>query len=188
MKAQLVIIDGKQKGRTIDLTEPVFLIGRGERCHLRPSSGLVSREHAEFAIKGNSLIVRDMGSRNGTLVNGKALTDSRALKDGDQVQVGPLTFAVSLQGTVTGAAAATKADRSPAKAHSAPEAVEAEEGGHGDSTIMVPAFRTSADSSHPGPKKKTTKAAAASKKSSAGKDAGGSEILRKLMDRRNAKK
>lgn len=188
MKAQLTILDGKQKGRTIDLTEPVFLIGRGERCHLRPSSGLVSREHAEFAIKGNSLIVRDMGSRNGTLLNGKALTAPKTLKDGDHVQVGPWTFAVSLQGADQATARPDRVDRGEAKPDPVSPTVDADEGGHGDSTIMIPAFRASADSSHPGLKKKTAKASAASKAKAAGQSDGGSEILRKLMDRRKAKK
>ena len=56
----------------------------------------MSREHAEFTITADSVIVRDLGSRNGTLVNGKALTAECRLKDQDLVQVGPLTFAVGI--------------------------------------------------------------------------------------------
>jgi len=90
------------------LVGPNFKIGRGETCHLRPSSELVSREHAEFTITGDVIHVRDMGSRNGTLVNGKALTsESVQLKDRDLVQVGPLTFAVSIQGVAAAPAKAT---------------------------------------------------------------------------------
>src|SRR5271157_205871 len=104
MKVQLVVVRGKPEGKVIPLVGPNFKIGRGETCHLRPSSELVSREHAEFTITGEIIHVRDMGSRNGTLVNGKALTsDSAELKDRDLVQVGPLTFAVSIQGIATGA-------------------------------------------------------------------------------------
>jgi pSer/pThr/pTyr-binding forkhead associated (FHA) protein len=99
MKVQLVVVRGKPEGKVIPLAGPNFKIGRGETCHLRPSSELVSREHAEFTITGDVIQVRDMGSRNGTLVNGKALTSEAAeLKDRDLVQVGPLTFAVSIQG------------------------------------------------------------------------------------------
>jgi pSer/pThr/pTyr-binding forkhead associated (FHA) protein len=79
------------------LASPTFKIGRGETCHLRPNSEQVSREHAEFTLDANSIHVRDLGSRNGTLVNGKALTtEPFRLKDRDLVQVGPLTFAVSI--------------------------------------------------------------------------------------------
>ncbi len=95
---QLIVVQGKHQGKTIPLRGPVFRIGRGETCHLRPNSAQVSREHAEFVLTGQTLSVRDLGSRNGTLVNGKALTSPCALKDRDVVTVGPLTFAVSLGG------------------------------------------------------------------------------------------
>ena len=90
MKVQLVVVRGKPEGKVIPLVGPNFKIGRGETCHLRPNSEQVSREHAEFTINDDSVIVRDLGSRNGTLVNGKALTAECRLKDRDLVQVGPL--------------------------------------------------------------------------------------------------
>jgi predicted component of type VI protein secretion system len=97
MKVQLVVVRGKPEGKVIPLVGPNFKIGRGETCHLRPNSEQVSREHAEFTINADSVEVRDLGSRNGTLVNGKAVTtDSCRLKDRDLVQVGPLTFAVAI--------------------------------------------------------------------------------------------
>jgi pSer/pThr/pTyr-binding forkhead associated (FHA) protein len=97
MKVQLVVVRGKPEGKVIPLVGPRFKIGRGETCHLRPNSEQVSREHAEFVITGEVVSVKDLGSRNGTLVNGKALTtESCQLKDRDLVQVGPLTFAVSI--------------------------------------------------------------------------------------------
>jgi pSer/pThr/pTyr-binding forkhead associated (FHA) protein len=116
MKVQLVVVRGKPEGKVIPLAGPNFKIGRGETCHLRPSSELVSREHAEFTITGNAIHVRDMGSRNGTLVNGKALTsEALQLKDRDLVQVGPLTFAVSIQGAPEGAARAPASDAAAVK-------------------------------------------------------------------------
>jgi len=97
MKVQLIVVRGKPEGKVIPLAGPKFKIGRGETCHLRPNSEQVSREHAEFTIESSAVIVRDLGSRNGTLVNGKALTtEACKLKDRDLVQVGPLTFAVSI--------------------------------------------------------------------------------------------
>ena len=50
MKVQLVVVQGKPEGKTIPLAGPVFKIGRGETCHLRPNSEQVSREHAEFTM------------------------------------------------------------------------------------------------------------------------------------------
>lgn len=98
MKVQLIVVQGRPEGKVIPLVGPMFKIGRGETCHLRPNSEQVSREHAEFTLLNDSVAVRDLGSRNGTLVNGKAITEPCRLKDQDLVQVGPLTFAVSIQG------------------------------------------------------------------------------------------
>jgi pSer/pThr/pTyr-binding forkhead associated (FHA) protein len=116
MKVQLVVVRGKPEGKVIPLVGPKFKIGRGETCHLRPISEQISREHAEFTIEAGAVVVRDLGSRNGTLVNGKALTDACQLKDRDLVQVGPLTFAVSIvDAPVAAVAAKAKAATTAAK-------------------------------------------------------------------------
>ncbi len=117
MKVQLVVVRGKPEGKVIPLVGPNFKIGRGETCHLRPNSEQVSREHAEFTIDGDAVSVRDLGSRNGTLVNGKALTAECRLKHGDLVQVGPLTFAVSI--------AEVPVRRRPSRRSAAPAAAKA---------------------------------------------------------------
>jgi pSer/pThr/pTyr-binding forkhead associated (FHA) protein len=120
MKVQLIVVRGKPEGKVIPLAGSKFKIGRGETCHLRPNSEQVSREHAEFTIESNAVIVRDLGSRNGTLVNGKALTTEPCkLKDRDLVQVGPLTFAVQILDAPV-AAAKPQAAMAPA-----PQAVRA---------------------------------------------------------------
>jgi len=113
MKVQLIVVQGKPEGKTIPLLGPTFKIGRGENCHLRPNSEQVSREHSEFSITADKVVVRDLGSRNGTLVNGKTLTEPCTLKDRDLIQVGPLTFAISIEGVP--AAATKKPDKAPAK-------------------------------------------------------------------------
>jgi pSer/pThr/pTyr-binding forkhead associated (FHA) protein len=130
MKVQLVVVRGKPEGKVIPLVGPSFKIGRGETCHLRPNSEQVSREHAEFTITGDSVVVRDLGSRNGTLVNGKALTSECRLKDQDLVQVGPLTFAVGISGAPAPAAQAATAapPASPmAKVKASPDDVSGDE-------------------------------------------------------------
>jgi hypothetical protein len=95
-------VGGSGRNKTLGQLRDVMPLPSGRShsstCHLRPNSEQVSREHAEFTLEAGTLIVRDLGSRNGTLVNGKALTtESCTLKDRDLVQVGPLTFAVSIQ-------------------------------------------------------------------------------------------
>jgi predicted component of type VI protein secretion system len=100
MKVQLIVVQGKPEGKMIPLVGPKFKIGRGETCNLRPNSEEVSREHAEFSMSADNVVVSDLGSRNGTLVNGKRLAAKEPcpLKDSDLIQIGPLTFAISIQG------------------------------------------------------------------------------------------
>ena len=106
IQVQLIVVQGKPEGKTIPLVGPVFRVGRNETCHLRPQSEQVSREHAEIAIGEASVMVRDLGSRNGTFVNGKPITEPHALKNGELLQIGHLTFAVSIVGAPAAAAAA----------------------------------------------------------------------------------
>jgi predicted component of type VI protein secretion system len=127
MKVQLVVVRGKPEGKVIPLVGPNFKIGRGETCHLRPNSEQVSREHAEFTIDADSVSVRDLGSRNGTLVNGKALTSECRLKDRDLVQVGPLTFAVSISEAPAAKAAVAPAAPAAAKMKPSPDDVSGDE-------------------------------------------------------------
>ncbi len=155
MKVQLIVVQGKPEGKTIPLAGPVFRIGRGETCHLRPNSEQVSREHAEFSIASDKVVLRDLGSRNGTLVNGKAITEAVTLKDRDLVQVGPLTFAVSIQGTAvvaaTGAASPPKSAAPDDVSHDDIESwlvsdaksptPERPSGVYGGDTITIAAFK-----------------------------------------------
>lgn len=123
MKVQLIVVQGRPEGKVIPLVGPVLKIGRGETCHLRPNSEQVSREHAQFTLNENTVTVQDLGSRNGTLVNGKAITAPCALKDRDLVQVGPLTFAVSIEG----APASVKPSAPPRPVKATPEDVSHDE-------------------------------------------------------------
>jgi len=123
MKAQLVVVQGKPEGKVIPLIGPNFKIGRGEGCHLRPNSERVSREHAEFLMKPDGLSVRDLGSRNGTLVNGKAVALGSIcnLNDRDLVQVGPLTFAVAILSEPTIVATSAVAPPAPSRGTKSPD-------------------------------------------------------------------
>jgi predicted component of type VI protein secretion system len=108
IKVQLIVVQGKPEGKTIPLAGPTFRIGRDETCHLRPSSDQVSRQHAEIVISADSAILKDLGSRNGTHLNGRLLTEPTRLKSGDLIKIGYLTFAVSIQGAPAEAAAPSR--------------------------------------------------------------------------------
>ncbi|MBI2392118.1 MAG: FHA domain-containing protein [Deltaproteobacteria bacterium] len=63
-------------------------IGRGAECQLTFDDPMLSREHAALRVAGCSVTVRDLGSRNGTRVNGELITGERELLDGDRIKVG----------------------------------------------------------------------------------------------------
>lgn len=96
MDARLKVVLGTNAGREIRLLGPKFLIGRAEDCHLRPRSDLISRHHCVLLLEEQTLTIRDLGSRNGTLVNGERVVGERELLTGDKLVVGPLQFEVQI--------------------------------------------------------------------------------------------
>ena len=115
LKVTLIVVSGKPEGKVIPLTLPEFRIGRDETCHLRPNSVEVSRRHTEITVTDTTVTVVDLGSRNGTLVNGKVLNGPHRLKSGELLKVGPLTFSVSIQETLS-SIATIQPDAPPANA------------------------------------------------------------------------
>ena len=90
LQAELKILGGKHQGKAIPLTTKKFLVGREQDCHLRPNSDMVSRHHCVFSIDDFTVRLRDLGSTNGTRVNGEALRGEVVLKPGDQIGIGKM--------------------------------------------------------------------------------------------------
>lgn len=102
MQVKLKVSTGSRAGTEIAVAAAKFLIGRGEDCQLRPQSDMVSRHHCMLSINNAQLTVSDMGSRNGTYVNGEKIADVTLLKLGDKLRVGPLEFEIVLDHAVAG--------------------------------------------------------------------------------------
>jgi DNA-binding winged helix-turn-helix (wHTH) protein len=66
--------------------------GRDPGADIRLDSPQVSRRHARFAVDAPSVVLEDLGSKNGTFVGGKRIAAAVRLKAGDQVRIGPFTF------------------------------------------------------------------------------------------------
>jgi signal transduction histidine kinase len=83
----LLVLQGPDKGRRFELPDKPALIGRESRS-LPLGDNTVSRRHAELVPNAGSWILKDLGSSNGTYVNGSRVTNTYALKLGDQIRVG----------------------------------------------------------------------------------------------------
>jgi len=74
-------------------------MGRAEECQLRIPAERVSRRHCQIEVSAKEIVLTDMGSSNGTLVNDKkVIDDDIVLKAGDKITVGPATFTLQIDG------------------------------------------------------------------------------------------
>lgn len=92
MGFQLVISEGKEAGREFVFDQDSVLIGRTSECDVILYDPGVSRRHARVFVENGAFFVEDVGSSNGTQVNGEVIK-KQALKDGDAISLGPVVFA-----------------------------------------------------------------------------------------------
>lgn len=92
-KIRLLLRSGPLKGADIELEPGKTSIGRDLGCGLRLDDPKVSRFHAELELADGSLVFRDNGSTNGSLVNGKRVT-AKTVSIGDVLQVGTTEIAI----------------------------------------------------------------------------------------------
>ena len=87
MIRKLLLNDGRAERELV--LKGTIVVGRDPSCHINDLDPLLSRRHAEFVAGPDGAIVRDLGSRNGILVNGNKVPH-QVLKPGDIVQLGHL--------------------------------------------------------------------------------------------------
>jgi serine phosphatase RsbU (regulator of sigma subunit)/pSer/pThr/pTyr-binding forkhead associated (FHA) protein len=85
----LVILQGPDPGRQFMIGPGTSLIGRQPDANVYLESLAVSRSHAQIVDEKNEYFVEDVGSSNGTFVNGQAVSGRIALTDRDTLQIGP---------------------------------------------------------------------------------------------------
>jgi pSer/pThr/pTyr-binding forkhead associated (FHA) protein len=123
MAIKLIVIQGRPEGRALRFPPGQYYFGRGAECHIRPNSDWVSRQHCLLRVTAEGAWLRDLGSRNGTLVNGELVAGERQLAKGDQIQVGPLVFEVQPDSAAPAAQVATSMSASATQVAD-PEAAE----------------------------------------------------------------
>jgi pSer/pThr/pTyr-binding forkhead associated (FHA) protein len=98
MNYVLQVVRGRSASTTLKLGDGVTSIGRHDDCLIRIKSAQVSRRHCELFEVSDKLTIRDLGSSNGTFVNGKKVSGQQALKPGDELTVGAVTLRVAKLG------------------------------------------------------------------------------------------
>jgi len=92
--AKLIVIDGPRRGREYDLGEAT-IFGRSLDTNVRIPDRTVSRRHAKITETEQGFVVEDLGSGNGTVVNGQLIDHSVLLSHSDKIRIGKAVFVFS---------------------------------------------------------------------------------------------
>ncbi len=124
---QFVMRSGPTPGATFSLEGDQLVIGRDSSSNIAINDAEVSRKHARLTFQGGKYVIEDLGSTNGTFVNGQRLVSSVVLKSGDVVSLGEQivlmyeALAVDSGETVISARKSIPARPAPAPVPSAPQ-------------------------------------------------------------------
>ncbi|MDY6874868.1 MAG: FHA domain-containing protein [Chloroflexota bacterium] len=79
-------------GRRFPFASPVVTLGRSHDCDVHVPDKRASRRHAEINWDGEASTLRDLDSANGTFLNGRRITISQTLRDGDEIVIASAVF------------------------------------------------------------------------------------------------
>jgi two-component system cell cycle response regulator len=101
-EACLVVIYGMELGKKFNLEARSIIIGRSSKCDVQIDQESVSRNHCKVVNTGKSVLLRDLGSTNGTYVNDTPI-DEHVLRDGDLIKIGRTIFKFLTGGNIENA-------------------------------------------------------------------------------------
>jgi len=96
--AVLITLEGPDPGRRFPCAEDTTTVGRQPDCAVCLESPAVSRHHARIVRSGDQFFVEDLGSSNGTFLNGERTQGRQPLTEKDVLQIGPYQLVLRLQG------------------------------------------------------------------------------------------
>lgn len=100
--ACLVFIAGDKIGRKLEVRGGELVLGRDPSCTVPLPSDLISRRHAEITVDGDRVMLKDLGSTNGTYVNDRPVEELE-LRDGDRISVGEVVLKFLAKGNAEAA-------------------------------------------------------------------------------------
>ena len=95
MDINLVLFKKDGGLKSFPVTRSIVTIGRSHNCDFQIPVMSVSKKHCKLVCKSDSVTIRDLNSRNGTLVNGKLITETM-VSPGDSIEIGPLVFVIQI--------------------------------------------------------------------------------------------
>lgn len=98
---QLSVTNSADEGRSFGLQPGEMTIGRAEGSAIQLQDAGVSHTHAVLRVGGDAATIEDLGSTNGTMVNGAVIDAETPLAPGDQINVGGVQLVVEQNPTVT---------------------------------------------------------------------------------------
>lgn len=119
MDVNLILFKKNGSQKSFAMPEGNNVIGRRHDCDFCLPLQSVSRRHCQFNLNNSTLILRDMGSKNGTYVNGEKIEECQ-LKPGDYVQIPPVTFLIQIDGKPAKISPPTPAEEKPPSIKSKP--------------------------------------------------------------------
>lgn len=96
--ARLIVLSEPSRGRGHDVQEGMHSIGRSDRATIIIPDGTISSVHCEIHREGDSYVVHDLGSTNGTRVNGERVDGQMNIHSGDVIQVGEIEILFDCDG------------------------------------------------------------------------------------------
>ena len=97
MQIALIRVTPNGQSQRVPIERASTIVGRSDDCHIRVRTAGMSRKHCELIIEDGSVVVRDLGSSNGTFVNQERI-ESIPVSAGDLVSFGGLVFVVEVNG------------------------------------------------------------------------------------------
>ncbi len=119
---QLVMHSGPTPGKTFPLEGDVLTIGREASNQIPINDAEISRKHSQLVLQGGKYVLTDLGSTNGTFVNGQRVTGQHVLQPGEVISLGEQINLLFEAVTTVDPNATMLSSKPPAAARSAPRA------------------------------------------------------------------
>lgn len=93
---RLTIMTGVSAGQIVPVDGPNLVVGRSRASDLRLDDDGISRQHCRIMRRPGSIFVEDLGSTNGTFLNGGRVGEAQAVAPGDRIQIGPVVLQLAM--------------------------------------------------------------------------------------------